>query len=67
VGIADLGAVALNWQKGVPAGAGLMSLEVAMASFAAFDGIDMSAVPEPGTIGLLAVGALGLLARRRRN
>jgi hypothetical protein len=26
-----------------------------------------STVPEPGTLGLLGIGALGLLARRRRR
>jgi hypothetical protein len=42
-----------------------------LASFASSIGVDPgvigSAVPEPGTIGLLAVGAMGLMARRRRR
>ena len=42
-----------------------------LASFASSVGVDPSiigsAVPEPGTLGLLAVGAMGLMARRRRR
>ena len=42
-----------------------------LASFASSVGVDPSiigsAVPEPGTLGLLAVGAMGLMARRRRK
>ena len=42
-----------------------------LASFASSVGVDPSiigsAVPEPASIGLLAVGAIGLLQRRRRK
>jgi fibronectin-binding autotransporter adhesin len=42
-----------------------------LASFASSVGVDPgvigSAVPEPAALGLLAVGALGLMRRRRRN
>jgi hypothetical protein len=32
-----------------------------------FDDIVVEAVPEPATLGLLSVGAMGLLVRRRRS
>jgi autotransporter-associated beta strand protein len=38
-----------------------------LPSFADFGGPTTAAVPEPGTMGLLVVGALGMLARRRRK
>lgn len=37
------------------------------ASFASIGLIEQNAVPEPATMGALAMGALGLLARRRRK
>ncbi|MEA2554217.1 MAG: motif [Fimbriimonadaceae bacterium] len=37
------------------------------ASFATLNLIEQNAVPEPATMGALAIGALGLLARRRRK
>jgi hypothetical protein len=39
----------------------------ASVPFAEMSGPTVAAVPEPGAIGLLVVGALGLLARRRRQ
>lgn len=36
-------------------------------SFATIGSIDQTAVPEPATMSALAIGALGLLARRRRK
>jgi autotransporter-associated beta strand protein len=61
VDITDLGMLATNWQLGV--GDPLRpSLSEALASV----GLTGVAVPEPASIGLLAVGALALGTRRRR-
>ena len=64
VDIGDLGLLAGNWQKGVAPGTPLEALDVAMAQFAAFDGV---AVPEPTGLALLGVAAVGLLGRGRRR
>ena len=64
VDVVDLGILATNWQKGVGAPLGLSFAE-ALASFPEFSGVTV--VPEPGTLGLLALGALGLMTRRRRS
>jgi fibronectin-binding autotransporter adhesin len=54
-----------------PAGAINPSDAQTLASFASSLGVDPSvigsAVPEPGTLGLLAIGTLGLVGRRRRK
>jgi autotransporter-associated beta strand protein len=39
----------------------------ALDSFAAANGISLASVPEPAAFGLLALGATGMLARRRRQ
>jgi autotransporter-associated beta strand protein len=39
----------------------------AIDAFAAANGLTLQSVPEPATMSLLAMGAMGLLARRRRN
>ena len=48
-------------------GAGAVVTFGSAAPFAGFGGGSSAAVPEPGALGLLVVGALGVLARRRRN
>jgi autotransporter-associated beta strand protein len=56
------GAALANWQAtGVPAGDTVTFADTGSAITATFN-----AVPEPATIGLVAIGSLGLL-RRRRN
>jgi autotransporter-associated beta strand protein len=64
VDVVDLGILATNWQKGVGSPLGL-SFADALASFPEFSGVTV--VPEPGTLGLLVLAALGLMARRRRS
>jgi hypothetical protein len=63
VDISDLGALATNWQAGVGSPLGAESLREALASV----GLPSSAVPEPATLGTLAVGLMGLLGARHRR
>jgi hypothetical protein len=39
----------------------------ALDAFAAANGVSLTSVPEPASVGLLALGAIGGLARRRRR
>jgi len=48
-------------------GAGAVVTLTATPPFAPLAGAGSAVVPEPGTVGLLLVGALGVLARRRRS
>ncbi len=60
VDISDLGKLATNWQLGVGSPLG-PSFDEALASV----GLAGVSVPEPSTLGLLSLGVVGLLKRRR--
>jgi hypothetical protein len=73
VSIADFLALAGNFgssYSGSAAGVSAVDIQT-VANFASSIGADPSvvgsAVPEPGTLSLLAVGAMGLMSRRRRK
>ena len=64
----DFGDLAANFNKGAAGtdvGGGALS-DPALVAFAQANGL-MADVPEPVSIGLLTVGAVGMLARRRRR
>jgi hypothetical protein len=61
VNIADLGILAGNWQAGVSGGSSISFAE-AMAMFDVFDGV---VVPEPGAVGMIGLGMLMLMRRRK--
>ena len=62
IDISDLGILATNWQVGVGAPLG-PSFDQALASV----GLSGVSVPEPATMGLLALSLAGVSTRRRRN
>jgi glucose/arabinose dehydrogenase len=59
IDVNDLGILASNWQVSAP---GAPSLQEALANF----GLPNVTVPEPGAVGVLMLGSLGLAARRCR-
>ena len=64
----DFGDLAANFNKGAAIAGNSASAAdfAALDAFAAANGL-LADVPEPATIGLIAVGACGLIARRRRK
>jgi len=64
VDVVDLGILATNWQKGVGSPLSL-SFADALGLFPQFSQITV--VPEPGALGLLAIGAAALMRRRPRR
>jgi hypothetical protein len=64
----DFGALAANFNKGASAASGGATAAdwQALDEFAAANGL-LADVPEPASMGLLAAGAAGLLARRRKR
>jgi autotransporter-associated beta strand protein len=73
VSISDFIDLASNFGSSYAGSAGAVSAAdvQTLANFASSIGVDPgvigSAVPEPGTLSLLAVGAMGLMSRRRRK
>jgi autotransporter-associated beta strand protein len=68
VNAADFTDLAANFNQSV-SGAASAGDVAALDAFATANGLSLptSSVPEPATTGLLAVGAIGMLARRRRR
>jgi autotransporter-associated beta strand protein len=66
VNAADFTDLAANFNQSV-SGAASAGDVAALDAFAAANGISLAAVPEPATMGLLALGAVGVLGRRRRQ
>jgi fibronectin-binding autotransporter adhesin len=64
----DFGLLAANFNKGASAASGGATAAdfAALDAFAAANGL-LADVPEPATIGLMLLGASGLMARRRRR
>jgi hypothetical protein len=58
----DFAFLAANFNQGASQAAGLAALD----AFASANGL-LTSVPEPASIGLFALGAVGVLARRRHR
>ena len=68
VNVSDLTILATYYGRGAPPGSPLMSFQDALAMFPQFSGgTQDTSVPEPTSLGLLGLGAAGLLVRRRRG
>jgi len=65
VNVADLGDLATNFGQSLAAGSGLGA--AAASSAAVASSASTSAVPEPASLGLIGLGAVSLLGRRRRR
>ena len=63
--VADLSLMALNFGFGL--GEGSSSVGLSLEAAASLAGIDLSAVPEPGVLGVVGLGAGALLFGRRRE
>jgi hypothetical protein len=68
VNASDFNVLAANFNQGVSGGASAGDF-AALDAFAAANGLSLptSSVPEPASLGLLTLGAVGVLARRRRQ
>jgi hypothetical protein len=66
---ADFSALAANFGQGGSSGSAVSAADWnALEAFASANGLSIPAsVPEPATLGLLAIGTVGMLCRRRRN
>ncbi len=66
---ADFGILAVNYGQSAGSNADVVTAAnwSALDAFAAANNITMAQVPEPATTALMAVGVLGVLARRRRR
>jgi autotransporter-associated beta strand protein len=69
VNASDFNELAANFNQGVSIGSASGGDFAALDAFAVANGLSLptSSVPEPASMGLLAMGAIGILARRRRR